>query len=237
VELGDPGSAGALRQAVAADGRRLQVRELPRRVSVRTDITNPLVPGAFDLYVTGNCLVGTPTQACFLGPEADHRAWLTFWLGAGDVPWAVRDADGFPPVRVGHFHGVTTIDRHLEVASQRSGWVEVVADGTTDVELDADGTLVYRLRWWRHAKAIPDVLDVSVITPEGWQVVDVTLEGGSAGGAGGGASAATALLGPDRARTPITLLPGPERDPDRAHVSGTVDRDTTLTVRLRPVRR
>lgn len=241
VELGDPAAAGAVRRVTGADGRSLRVRELARRVSVRTEITNPLTPGAFDLYVTGNCRVGTPTQGCFLGPEADHRAWLTFWLGAGDVPWAVRDADGYPPVRVGHFHGVTTIDRHLEVLSRRSGWVEVVTDGTTDVELDEDGTLVYRLRWWRHAKAIHDRLDVTVTAPDGWEVVDVTLTGGDGGESGdagsssrGGAAGApttSRLLGPDRDRAPITLLP----DPDRAHASGTVERDVTLTVRLRPV--
>lgn len=230
VTLGDPAAAGPVRQVEGPDGRSLRVRELERRVSMRTTITNPLVRGGADLYVTGNCLVGTDRPGCFLGPEADHRAWLTFWLGAADVLWAVRDADGYPQVRVGKFHGVTTIDRHLEVGSRSSGWVEVIADGSVDVELGVDGTLVYRLRWWRQAKAIPDVLDFAVQLPAGWEAVDVRLDTGPR--VGGDPDGTDGLLGPDRGRAPITVLPGA----DAVHASGITGRDTTLTLVLRQVR-
>jgi hypothetical protein len=227
ITLGDPAAAGPVRQVPAPDGRSMRVRELERRVSLRTTVTNPLVPGSQDLYVTGNCLVGTEAPGCFLGREADHRVWLTFWLGAADVPWSVRDANGHPQVRVGYFHGVTTIDRHLEVGSRAAGWVEVIADGAIDVELAADGNLIYRMRWWRQAKAIPDLLDISIEPPAGWEAVDVSLETGPS--IGGDMDGTGGLLGPDRGRAPITVL----SDPDRVHVSGITGRDTTLTVTLR----
>ena len=223
VSLGDPSTGEALRGASGPDGATMLLRSVARQVTVRQTITNPLVPGSYDLYITGHCLVGTPESGCFLGPEADHRAWLTFWLGEQDTPVAVRDADGFPPVTLGVFHGVTTVDRHLEVGSASSAWVEVVADGTADVELQPDGTAVYRLAWWRQAKAIGDDLWLRVAAPDGWRIVAADLVGAdrrlpSGSGAHG-------------APTPVPVV---TPDGDVAEVLGIVGTDVTLEVRMAP---
>jgi hypothetical protein len=221
IRLGDPGSAGPVRGALDRGGRSMRLREVDRSATIRTTIANPLVPGAFDLYVTGNCLVGTDTNGCFLGQEADHRAWLTFWLGESDVPRLVRDVDGFPPVRLGYFHGVTTIDRHLEVPSASQRWLEVATTGVADLELLDDGSVRYRLGWWRQSKGIADRLSLRIEAPEGWVFV-------SAGLADGGRP--LPLLGPDRSLPALSV----NRTSEVVEVVGVTGGDVELEVVLRP---
>jgi hypothetical protein len=221
IRLEDPGAAGPVRGVPDAGGRPLRLREVRREATVRTAITNPLEPGAFDLYITGNCLVGTDTYGCFLGREADHRAWLTFWLGESDVPRVVRDRDGFPPVRVGYFHGVTTIDRHLEVPSASQRWVEVTSVGAADLELLDDGTVRYRLGWWRQAKGIADRLSLHIEAPAGWEIVSAAVVD---------AGRSLPLLGPDRALAPLVLT----TTATSVDVRGATGNDVLVEVVLRP---
>ena len=177
VTLGVPVMTGPAERIVGTDGTVRLVRSAPRSVSVRQTVGNPLTAGAFDRYVTGNCLTG-PGPGCFLGPEGDHRAWLTFWMREGDRIVGVRDADGFPPVRSGTFRGVGVIDAVLDVPSRSETFIEVQADGDARVEVLGDGSVVYRLGWWRQAKAVPDLIDLEVVAPDGWRVASVTTQGG-----------------------------------------------------------
>jgi len=220
VALGAPDEGRALRQVVV-DGVARPVREVRRDVTLRTTIVNPLAAGDFDRYITGNCLVG-PGQGCFEGVEGDHRAWLSVWLGERDVVRAVRDADGFPSVRSGTFHGVAVIDGLLEVPSLSEAWLEVESSGTGVVELLPDGTLRYRLGWWRQAKAVPDLLDVEIVAPPGWRVASVSVEG---------AQGRVPLLGPGATSHREGLTVG--RRGDGVVVSGQVGSDLTLEVVLR----
>jgi hypothetical protein len=72
--------AGALAR-LPVSGRLADALTDPLRDTFAVTVNN--AAGAFDLYVTGNCLTG-PGQGCFAGPEGDHRAWLTFWLRGDD---------------------------------------------------------------------------------------------------------------------------------------------------------
>jgi hypothetical protein len=133
----------------------------------------------------------------------------------------VRDIEGFPPVRLGVFHGVTTIDRYLEVPSASSGWVEVASAGTADVELLLDGTVRYRLAWWRHAKGIGDELTVRIEVPEEWRIVGSRLVD---------AGRSLPPRGPTRGAPPLTLT---EQD-GLVTVEGLVGADVTVELLLRP---
>jgi hypothetical protein len=97
--------------------------------------------------------------------------------------------------------------------------IEVEAEGSVAVEVRGDGTVAYRMGWWRQAKAVPDLIDLEVVAPEGWQVVSVTTTGGDArvplfGAAGSG---------------PLTI----GRRPDGAVVSGSVGSGVDVEVVLR----
>ena len=218
VTLGVPEPSGSPERVVAPDGTVRLVRSVPRSVTVRQTVVNPLAAGAFDLYVTGNCLTG-PGQGCFAGLEGDHRAWLTFWLRGGDRVAAVRDAEGFPPVRSGTFHGAGVIDAVLEVPSRSEASIELEAEGSVRVEVLGDGSVVYRLAWWRQAKAVPDLIDVEVVAPDGWRVVSVTTHGGET---------RVPLFGPS-GETPLTV----GRRPGAAVVSGSVGSGVEVEVVLR----
>jgi hypothetical protein len=96
--------------------------------------------------------------------------------------------------------------------------LEVEVEGSVAVEVRGDGSVVYRLGWWRQAKAVADLLDLEVVAPEGWQFVSVTTSGGDVrvplfGAAGSG---------------PLTI----GRRPDGAVVSGSVGSGVDVEVVL-----
>jgi hypothetical protein len=153
-----------------------------------------------------------------VAPDGTVRIVRTVTSDADDRVVAVCDVEEFPPVRSGTFHGVAVVDAVLKVPSRDEGWVEVEAEGSVAVEVRGDGTLVYRMGWWRQAKAVADLIDLEVVAPEGWQVVSVTTVGGDArvplfGAAGSG---------------PLTI----GRCPDGAVVSGSVGSGVDVEVVL-----
>jgi hypothetical protein len=103
---------------------------------------------------------------------------LHFWLGGGDWVVSVGAAEGFPPVRSGTFHGAGVIDAVLEVPSRSEAFIEVEAEGEASVELLGDGSVVYRLGWWRQGTVVPDLIDLEVVAPDGWRIVSVMGQGG-----------------------------------------------------------
>jgi hypothetical protein len=96
--------------------------------------------------------------------------------------------------------------------------VEVEAEGSVALEVRGDGSVVYRMGWWRQAKAVPDLIDLEVVAPEGWQVVSVTTSGG----------ARVLLFGP-AGSAPLTI----GRRPDGAVVSVSIGSGVDLEVVLR----
>jgi hypothetical protein len=219
IGLGVP-DAAALRDALRAGPG--SVLAVGRDVVIDAGITNTLTPGAFDLYVTGNCLVGGTTYGCFRGPEAFNRSWLTFWLDPATVVRQVTDQTGFPPVSRGTMHATSTYDVFMEVPPLEQRSVRLEADGPWSVTVDPDGTLTYRLLLWRQAKGVPDVLDVTVSAPEGYEIDAATMQGGRM---------VAPLAGPDEDVRPASLRVR-RRSVSVFGASGT---DLELTVRLRPV--
>jgi hypothetical protein len=204
------------------DGRETGELALTRRLVAEAGITNTLEPGAHDVYVTGNCLIGVrQSDGCFLGPEAENRSWVTFWLGADDAVQQVTDADGFPDVVVGTMHGAATYDVYVDVPPLESRAVRVEAEGPVPAELDPDGLLTYRWAYWRQAKGVPDVVDVTLAAPDGWEVEGATLVG---------AGTTVPLAGPDAEREAAVL-----RVRRRSvSLTGALGADAEVVLRLRP---
>ena len=204
------------------DGRETGTVALTRRLVVEAGITNTLEPGAHDLYVTGNCLIGVRRgDGCFDGPEAENRSWVTFWLDAADTVLQVTDADGFPDVVAGTMHGAATYDVYVDVPPLESRAVRVETEGPVAAELGPDGLMTYRWAYWRQAKGVPDVVDVTVAAPDGWEVEGAALVG---------AGASVPLAGPDADREAATL-----RVRRRSvSLSGALGSDAEIVLRLRP---
>jgi hypothetical protein len=210
---GGPGAGGG------AGGATVTVQ---RRAVLEAGIANSLAPGAFDIYVTGNCLVGGATRRCFEGPEAENRTWLTFWLDAADEVRQVSDGEGFPPVTRGTMHGAQPLDVFVEVPPLEQRAVRVETSAPVVLTVEPDGSLTYRVVLWRQAKGVPDVVDLTVAAPEGWEVVGATLAG---------AGPTVALSGPDARRAPAEL-----RVRRRSvSLSGALGADAEVRVRLRPL--
>ena len=209
----------------AARGRRsagTAMLQVERRLALETAIVNTLSPGAFDLYVTGNCLVGGVANGCFLGPEAFNRSWVTFWLDVTTTVTQVSDQSGFPAVAQGRMHGAATYDVFVEVPPREERSLRLEAAGPATVVLGPDDSLTYEILLWRQAKGIPDAIDVTVTAPSGYQVDDARLVGG---------------------RLPVGLadIQTVSRPAElrvrrgSASVTGAVGSDVTLTVRFRRV--
>ena len=200
---------------VAADG----TVSAQRRVRVRTMVVNPLASDAMDLYVVRNCLVGREENRCVDGPPGWNRTWFSVWAPGTDALQAARDADGPILVNAGRFHGLRVIDHHLETPPRSSNWFEVELEGSVALDHLRD-MKVYRLVWWSQSKAIPDLLDVQVLLPDGWEAVDADVSGGGDGRGRG-------VFG---AGVPLSL----DVADDRVSLRGTVTTDTELVVQLDP---
>ena len=215
-------SDDALRAARAQRTGGAALLELERRLALETSIINTLSPGAFDLYITGNCLVGGVTNGCFLGPEAFNRSWVTFWLDATTRVTQVTDQSGFPDVAQGRMHGAATYDVFVDVPPREERSVRLEASGPATVLLGPDGSLTYEVLLWRQAKGVADVIDVTITAPSGYQVDDARLSGGTL---------PVRLSDPPMASRPAEL----RVRRGSVSVTGAVGSDVALTVRFRRV--
>ncbi|MBW3664786.1 MAG: DUF4012 domain-containing protein [Actinobacteria bacterium] len=188
-----------------------------REATVRTTVVNPLPRSGMDLYIIGNCLVGTAENACFEGPPGLNRTWFTVWTPEEVAVRGATGPDGTVPLGTGRIHGEHAIDHFLETPSESENWFEVSFDG--DVQLTAEGgDLTYELTWWRQAKAIPDHLDLTIEAPDGWQIAEATV-------AGGGSGEGMGALGDG---DPVTI----EVEDGRARLVGAATADVHVRVRF-----
>ena len=206
IELTDP--------LVVTDG----TVEVERHTQLRVTVDNPLPAEGLDDYILGNCLVGSEGSRCFEGPPGHNRTWFSVWVPGQDVLQAAQRAEGPAGVRSGVFNDLRVVDHYLETSTESRAWFELGFTGPVTVERDRD-TLVYRLTWWHQSKAIPDLLDLTVSTPEGWQAVAANVTGGGDG----------LGMGPNGDGTP--LLAETHAD-GTASLTGTVSADATLEVRF-----
>lgn len=189
-----------------------------RDSTVRVTLDNPLPDSGMDTYIIGNCLVGDNVNRCFDGPPGWNRTWFSVWTPTDDRLIDRRGPDGIAGVRVGDFHGMRVFDRYLETGPEDSNWFELDLAGPVPAGWNS-GTLTYRLDWWRQSKAIPDLLDVTIVAPEGWEVVEVEVTGGGNGRGmgmhGDGVPLEAAVTGDGH-----------------ASVTGTVSQDTSIEVQM-----
>lgn len=225
VHLGHRVAVGV--QLVAPDAATLRAASaagtvtVERQLVVEAGITNTLEPGAHDLYVTGNCLVGGAARSCFEGPEAVNRSWVTFWLDADDAVRQVSDAEGFPAVTRGTMHSAQPLDVFVEVPPLEQRAVRVESTAPVPVAVGPDGALTYRWAFWRQAKGVPDVVDVTIVAPDGWSIDEARLVG---------ATATVGLAGPDAQREAAVM-----RVRRRSvSLAGALGSDAELVVRLVP---
>jgi hypothetical protein len=190
-----------------------------RRSVVEVTVDNPLPTEGLDPYVIGNCVLPDGTHRCFEGPPGWNWTWFSTWLPADSEvvdrrtdPGATRPLEG--PSRYRDFR---VMDHVQSTPPQDRASFGLTYDGTTALELRPD-TLVYEWVWWRQAKALPDLLDVTVHPPEGWTIVDVEVVGGGSGRGSG--------VNGDGRRLETVVADG------TARLTGTVSADTRFRVHL-----
>jgi hypothetical protein len=189
-----------------------------RQTTVRTTLVNPLGPTGLDEYIIGNCPVGEGRNRCFEGPPGWNRTWWSVWTAPDELVVATDGDDGPVVPWPDTMHGLRVLDHTQETAPRSESWFELTLEGDVALEVDGDD-LSYRWNWWRQAKAIPDLLDVVIVAPPGYEVVDASLEGVGSG---------VGLLGVDADAEPAQL----EVTGDRVRLHGAVSRDTSVTLRL-----
>ncbi len=200
------------------------VRDSAPGTAVRTgtlevSVENPLRPGDHNEYVTGS------SEPVEIGGErservddALNRTWFSVWTQPTTEARQVREGGEEQLFRATNIHDHRVFDYFLETPSASTNSFTIDLEGR--VELARDGeAMVYELALWRQAKAIPDHWDLTVTAPPGWQVEDVSVDGGGAptgmgvGGEGGGRIEASVEGG-------------------KVRVVGAVTRDARLQVRL-----
>jgi hypothetical protein len=153
-----------------------------RTADVEVTVDNPLPEEGMDPYVIGSCVRPDGTHGCFEGEPGWNWTWFSTWLPpdsqVGDrrtSPDAPRELLGPAEYRdrqvMDHVHATPPLD----AASFGLSYA-----GVAPLELRPD-SLVYEWVWWRQAKAVPDLLDVTVSPPDGWRIVDVEAIGGGSG--------------------------------------------------------
>ncbi len=187
-----------------------------RRAALEVTVDNPLPDHGMDLYIIGNCVLGRP-GGCFEGPPGVNRTWFTVWTPDATRIVGSRDDGGVTHAWSGALHGLRTHDRYLETPPESQASFGLDLAGDVDLVRDGD-ELIYRLAWWRQAKAVPDLLDLTVVVPRGWSVASARVDGGSTvGGTGVHGDA-----------EPVAL----EVEGDRVRVSGAAVTDVTVEIRL-----
>lgn len=189
-----------------------------RSSRIRSELHNPLSETDYDPYIVGNCLVSEFENQCFEGPAAYNRSWYSVWTPGSDRLYAASEAGASIGMTAGGMHDHRVFDHYLTTPPSSERMFELELDGPVTMTLD--GTeLVYEFTWWRQAKGVPDIVDLQIDAPGGWEVVDSELTGGNSG---------LPLLGPDAEVDPIEM----ETDPSGLRLRGAVSSDVTVQMRL-----
>lgn len=190
----------------------------PRALELSVQVDNPLPSSGRDPYVIGNCYVPDGKNQCFDGEPGANRTWFSLWMSPRTRATGFVSDDGTPATRLaGTFRGLRVVDHFLFTPSESQAGFTVEAEGRVPLRREPD-SVVYELRWWRQAKAIPDLLEVSVAPPPGWAIGEVEVLGGGSG-RGAGVHGEGEVLAAE-------VIDGV------AHLRGTVTADTRLLVHL-----
>jgi len=195
------------------------VRSATRSGTIEVTAVNPLGTTGHDSYILGGMEPVTKFTVDRSAREdvAPLRTWFTLWAPDTSGVTAFRENGAQIGVGSGVIHGHRAFDHVLVVPPESEGTIAYDLTGPVTL-FEEDGGLVYRVELWRQAKAIPDVWDLLITPPEGWQFVDAVLEGGGAGTGMG-------VLGD-------TGKPSLLRSPGEVRVTGGLTRDATLVVGL-----
>jgi hypothetical protein len=152
-----------------------------RTVEFTATVDNPLPSSGMDDYIIGNCYVPDRVNRCFEGEPGDNRSWFSVWASPVLQVTDFRSDDGTEPNSLAAtFRDLRVVDHLLLTPSQARASFGFEADGRAPLQ-QAETTFVYEFLWWRQAKATPDLLEVRVAPPEGWEVVRVEVVGGGSG--------------------------------------------------------
>lgn len=201
------------------------MRAATRTSSVAVTVDNPLPTTGMHDYILGSAPPGRGEDERLDGPRGLNRTWFSLWSPGSDRLVAARDGDG-GAIRgsSGSFRGLQVVDHTMETPSMQRRSFSLDLAGPVMLRRDGDG-LVYRLRWWRQAKGIPDDLEIIVRAPEGWEVADADIDGGGR---------------PDRLDFSADARPGPPElaattQTDLARITGEITADLVIEVRLVPL--
>jgi hypothetical protein len=191
-----------------------------RSADVEITVDNPLPSSGRDEYVIGNCFLPGEANRCFEGPPGFNRTLFSVWSSPDTAITDFASDDGgdtAPATLEATFRNLRVVDHFVYTPPEDRGAFSFQADGQVPLRLGTD-SVVYELSWWRQAKAIPDLLEVTVSPPEGWAIGWVEVLGGGEG-RGSGVHGEGVPLEADV-------------DGDRAVLRGTVTADTRLLVHL-----
>ncbi len=151
----------------AVDG---QPAVLQRDVDVEVTVANPLSTTGHDIYIIGSSERGEGFVEAFTGPLGLNRTWFTAWTPPGSTAHRIQNANGRlrEDVDVDEVRGLRALDYVLETPAESARTFGLGWSGTTPVSVLEDGTVEYRLRLHRQAKAIPDRLSLAITLPHGW---------------------------------------------------------------------
>jgi hypothetical protein len=191
-----------------------------RTADVEVTVDNPLPSAGRDDYVIGNCFLPGEANRCFEGPPGWNRTLFSVWSSPDTVIAGFATDDGGdtePTTLEATFRGLRVVDHFVYTPPEDRGSFSFRASGDAPLRNEAD-SVVYELSWWRQAKAIPDLLEVTVSPPEGWAIGWVEVLGGGEGTGAGVHGAGVELTA--------------EVEGGRAILRGTVTADTRLLVHL-----
>jgi hypothetical protein len=152
-----------------------------RDATLQVTVDNPLPTSGLDEYVIGNCHVPGRADRCFEGEIGTNRTWFSLWASPDTRVVDFRSDDGSSPGAFSKtFRGLRVVDHFHTTASKQRAAFAYEAEGRVPLRLETE-SVVYELSWWRQAKAVPDLLDVRVQAPDGWEIDRVEVVGGGHG--------------------------------------------------------
>lgn len=194
---------------------------LRRYAEVTTAVQNPTEPGdRTPQLATSRGIAVLNSVGDFTEPGIS-RTWFTAWLPPDTSRTVIPE--GAPITALGDaarlIHGRRPIDYLVEVEPSSHEAMAFAYDGVVELT-PAPGGLRYQFEWWRQAKAVPDVLDITIVAPDGWTIRSSAIQGGGSGRGLGVAG--------DAGRVKI------ERSGGSVRVTGGVTRDLLIEVVLQP---